>query len=157
MGHPMRLELIREVLQVELANHYLSRSIQSTYVFLYTGLIRNKQVVMDQFNYSQKRYDRLIHNGFIMICSFHHIILMKRIIWNNLPDLKTKVTANSAGKKTEIRRLHLYRGVRSLPTNEIWHSTIWCWGFSSGASGNVKYTFIAITPKSTLTPSGSTC
>ena len=33
----------------------------------------------------------------------------------------------------------------------IWHSTIWWWGSSLGALGNVEYSFIAITPRSTLT------
>ena len=34
---------------------------------------------------------------------------------------------------------------------------IWWWGFSSGALGNVKYSFIVITPRPTLTLFGSTC
>ena len=34
---------------------------------------------------------------------------------------------------------------------------IWWWGSSPEALGNVEYSFIAITPRSTLTLSGSTC
>ena len=47
----------------------------------------------------------------------------------------------------------------SLPTRvfDMTLSCIWCWGSSSGALGNVKYSFIAITPRYTLNWSGSTC
>ena len=39
----------------------------------------------------------------------------------------------------------------------IWHWTIWWWGSSNaGALGNAEYSFIAITPRSTLAQSGST-
>ena len=38
----------------------------------------------------------------------------------------------------------------------VWYKTIWWWGSSPGALGNVEYTFIAITPRSTLTRNGCT-
>ena len=40
---------------------------------------------------------------------------------------------------------------------DIWHSTIWWWGFSNpGTLGNAEYLFIAIAPRSTVARSGST-
>ena len=37
----------------------------------------------------------------------------------------------------------------------IWYLTMWWWGSNLEALGNVKYSFITITPRSTLTQSGS--
>ena len=56
-------------------------------------------------------------------------------------------------------QLHLGRRVRSLTKTHDLDMTlncILCWGSSSRALENVKYTNIAITPRSTLTQSGST-
>ena len=55
-----------------------------------------------------------------------------------------------------IHRLHL---CRSPPTSKcpiITLNCIWCWGSSPEALSNEEYLFIAITPGSTLTWSGST-
>ena len=52
---------------------------------------------------------------------------------------------------------YCYQGVRPSPqrVSWIWHWTIWCWGSSFEALGNVEYYFTAITPRSTLTRSAS--
>ena len=36
-------------------------------------------------------------------------------------------------------------------------NSIWWWGFCSGARGNVEYSFMVITPRSTMIRSSSTC
>ena len=38
----------------------------------------------------------------------------------------------------------------------IWSKSLWWWGWSPEALNNIKYTYIAITPRFTLTQSGST-
>ena len=59
-----------------------------------------------------------------------------------------------------ICQLHLCREVRPLPTLSVLVMTLNCicwWGSGPGALGNMEYSFIAITPRTTLTWSGSTC
>ena len=62
---------------------------------------------------------------------------------------------SSLGWGCRIDGLHLYRKVRTLPNECPWYDSIWCWGSSPGALGNMEYPVIAITPMFTLTKSGS--
>ena len=57
-----------------------------------------------------------------------------------------------------IHRPHICRGARHpQQVSRIWHETIWWWGSSIvRVSGNAKYPFIAIAPRSPLARSGNT-
>ena len=63
------------------------------------------------------------------------------------------------GSGGRTRRVLLWRGVTSLPTNILGmtQKCIWLWGSSPRALENIKDLFIAITPSSTLTLISCTC
>ena len=73
------------------------------------------------------------------------------IAWNrNIFDNETVLTF----------KLHAYAKLKCLKWNCFWHwkcTYIWWWVSSSGDLWSIEYLFIAITPRFTLTHSGSTC
>ena len=92
-----------------------------------------------------------------------------RIYWWSANCIPTKEVRPSPGIRPvswgcRICRLHLCRWLRPPPPTCVWDMTlncIWWWGSNSWTLGNVEYLFkkiffLVITPRSTLTRSGST-
>ena len=51
------------------------------YVLSPTALNSSKQVAMDQFNYSQKSYDRLVHNKFTIVHLAFYFLIFFNFSW----------------------------------------------------------------------------
>ena len=83
------------------------------------ALNSSKQAVVDQFNYSQKRYDRLVHNNNSMI-----IILRKSLnnsIWSKDGTLIDTTTPGQSGPESNSKEG--YSKFSKPPSDAVWHDT----------------------------------
>ena len=98
------------------------------------------------------------------------ILILNWIVWNRNIFIKMDLALNDqqsliCHKTQTTNQLRIFRlypfgeEQEPIPKSGVLNMTIsymWWWGFLSGDLGSVKYLFTAITPRSTLTSSGST-